>query len=201
MTSKKQRQEMLDYVYEKLKSSSDNVKPLKKEVLPGIETSFVLVGEKGIVVMVDQPYPQPSMDRICSSASSQRPDAVFILLKDGITFFRNAAERNYFKKSKGLSLKGYTDQQMHQMILFRPEEILLGSRRQVLQYYQPSSERLEQAIVSFRFQPVVFDYSHINSNARFRPADRQSERLHIWTGKGEVKGDLKVDRGYLVPRE
>ena len=31
--------------------------------------------------------------------------------------------------------------------------------------------------------------------------DRQSERLHIWTGKGEVKGDLKVDRGYLVPRE
>ena len=66
-----------------------------------------------------------------------------------------------------------------------------------MQYFQPVSPRLEEGIVSYKFKTVTFDYSHVDSRERFKPQDRQSDRLHIWIDMRLNKDEIVFDKGYL----
>lgn len=201
MTTKRQRQEMFDYLAEKLKGSDAVVTPRRKALVGGIESSYILIGDNGIVFLVDQPYPNEAFERIYRDTVANRHNFCPVFLKDGETFFRNAAERHYFKKSKELSLKHYNNNQMHRMILFRPEEMFAVGRSNTLSYYQPQSARLPQEVVRYEFGPVRFDYSHIDSSERFKPEDRESDRLHIWGQQTNLPGKLQLDGKILRQRE
>jgi len=192
---------MLEYLVSKLEGSATKIEPRIKEVISGIESSYVLVDEKGILLLVDQAYPNDSFQRLYCTAQNSRKNVGAVLFKDGKTFFRSAARGKYFKKSDGLSLKHYTDEEMHKMILFRPEESFLNSITQWLQYYQPNSDRLQEGIVSFRFEPVTFDYSHIDPAKQFRPHNTNSKKLHIWRGRIFSPDMLVLDKGYLKARQ
>ena len=105
--------------------------------------------------------------------------------------------KNYFKKDKYLSLKKYSNEEMHRMILFRPEEIFLNEKRSHLQYYQPSSANLNECLTIFNFQSVRFDYSHIDESGRFKPSDKESKRLYIWNDRKENADSLRLEKWVL----
>ena len=191
---------MLDYLVGKLEGSA-MVEPRAKAILGEEESRYLLVGEKGIVVLVDRVYPGNSFEQLIGAARQARPDVAVAFFKDGETFFRSAAEKNYFKMGKDLSLKKYTDEDMQRMMLLRPEEIFVVNMGRSLQYYQPESERLVEEVVSFGFKPVEFDYSHIDSRERFKPRDTESKRLFIWKNRIETWGLIVLDGKYLARRD
>ena len=199
MVNKAQRNRMVDYLVSKLEGSS-KIPPVTREVVSGIDSSFILVDGDGVVLLVDRVYPGDSYARFVGDARRTRKNVASIIFKDGKNFFRNAAERHDFKRD-GLSLKDYSSDEMYRMILFRPEEIFLYSQGDWLQYFQPESPHLQEGIDSFHFVPVVFDYSHISAHERFKPHNRESERLHIWDKRLHFTGDLVLDGRYLRQRE
>jgi len=198
MTSKQHKKEMLDYLVSKLEGSGETVVPAHKKIVSGITTNYIRVGDNGLVLLLDQIYPGDKFEIAYAGARKFDRQAV-VVLKDGKTFFRNAAEDNTFKQKYELSLKNYSTEEMHRMIMFRPEEIYLASElgKSRIQYFQPASERLDRMSVSFHFEPVEFDYSHIPSY-QFQPANSESVRLHIWSNKLEWNGNLLLEKRRLL---
>ncbi len=85
-----------------------------------------------------------------------------IFYKDGKTSFVRMVERNKSWRTDK-SLKQYTPQQINQMLHLRGmEKEILHCFQDSLVYYQPPSERLEEAAVEFSLVSVLLDYSHIS---------------------------------------
>jgi hypothetical protein len=201
MVSKKQRKEMLDYLVTRLESSASNVKPISLEFYSGIKTNLVKVDNDGAVLLVDQKYKNGILKPIYRDLIGQVERLAVVFYKDGRTFFRSAAQDKRWKSQKGLSLKNYDEEEMNRVIMFRPEESLIfGQNNGILQYYQPQSQKLSQGVVSLEFTPVRFDYSHIPSSSRFKPENRDSDKLYIWERKHEHIGDLTLVRRYVRSR-
>ncbi len=209
MVNQRQKAEMRDYIVARLEASGLKAEPRTREILKGsgIETSYILTGDNGgIVLLADRVYPGDGFRRTYQGVREQIPNVAAVVFKDGKTFFRSAVgeeeitgiKSKRFKSDKGLSLKNYTDEELRKMISFRPEEEFLRLAKQgTVQYYQPDSDRLERGIATYKFEPVVFDYSHIPSEARFGPVQKDSERLRIWVNKGLNSDSVVVDGGYL----
>ena len=194
--TKKQRNHMRDYLISKLEASASRVEPVIVEIAPGIKTNYISVGDEEKILLIDRVYPKKTMNHVYRVLQSEgRVTPIFY--KDGETFFRNAIKKNYFKKNKHLSLKNYSNQEMHRMILFRPEESFVSSIRDWLQYFQPVSERLSEGVESFKFEPVEFNYDHIGSD-RFQPENRDSEKLRIWIDRRHREENLEIYKNYLV---
>jgi hypothetical protein len=202
MIKKKQRQEMRDYLVSKLEKEYSGLDVRTKQLISPIKSTYIFPtkDQKNVVFLLDQEYTSGRFERISKRFHNNGIRVSPIFYKDGETFFRNAAEKNYFKKVHNLSLKNYSNEEMNKMILFRPEEIFVNSQRRYLQYYQPESERLDQSLETFEFKPVYFDYSHLEGD-RFRPQDTSSERLSLWTRRIHQPEDLKIhNSGYLIKR-
>ena len=197
MVSKKQKKDMKDYLVTKLSNSGHAVKPVSREIVSGITSNYLLIDEEGLVLLVDQAYPRDSLNSFYQETRKRGHNFGAVLFKDGELFFRNAADKNYFKKDKYLSLKKYSNEEMHRMILFRPEEIFLNEKRSHLQYYQPSSANLNECLTIFNFQSLRFDYSHIDESGRFKPSDKESKRLYIWNDRKENADSLRLEKWVL----
>lgn len=197
MVSKKQKDQMKDYILSRLNSSSGKTLPVSKELVSGIKSNYILVGNEGVILLVDQVYPGDSLKTLNDMAKRQGRNAVAVLYKDGETFFRSAAEKIQFKQTYDLSLKNYPKEDLHKIILLRPEEIFLNSRQHLVQYYQPCSENLGEGVESFAFNPVHFDYSHIDSRYRFKPRDIDSKRLYTWKDRNHNSGRFVLEDSLL----
>jgi hypothetical protein len=198
MIRKQQQESMIEYLVGKISDEIGSVKPMHKEIVSGIESNYILLGKDGIVLMVDQKYPDGSFDKVYTDASKIYNNVGVVFYKGENTFFRPAAPIHHYKKT-GRSMKNYTEEEMHRMIMFRPEEIFMYHKDgQKLQYYQPESARLEEGIMTYVFGPVNADYSHISSK-RFKPQDRTFIRDHIIKDEKFYDGKLKLVNGILVP--
>ncbi len=163
MTTKKQKNQMLDYLVDRLLNCGKDIVPRTKEMISGIDSNYIKVGDDGIILLVDQVYPNNALNKLYRKAKKERENVGMVLYKDGKTFFRNAAEKNYFKMREDLSLRKYSNDEMHRMISFRPEEnFIYDKKERKLQYFQPDSERLPEGLITFEFRPVHFDYEHID---------------------------------------
>ncbi len=194
MVSRQSKKQMQEFLVEALRDGGYNAEPKSREVVSGITTNLIAV-ENGGVVLIDKYYPGKSMNNLYDIF--KRENIAYVFLKDGETFFKNAWEKNFFKKSQRLSLKHYDKDDLHKMILFRPEEKLIRNSREQVQYYQPASSRLQEGLRTFQFKNVRLDYSHISSNERFKPDNKNSEKLFIWTNEEFSNGNLCLDKGYL----
>lgn len=198
MVTKKQRSQMLDYLADKLAGCGEVIVPRTKQIISGIDSSYIKVGNDGIVLLVDRVYPNNILGELYEKVRKQRENICIVFYKDGKTFFRSAAEKNYYKIRNGLSLKNYSDDTLYKIILFRPEESFVYTNiGKLLQYYQPGSNKLDEVLVNFEFKPVYYDYSHIDPKSRFRPTDTYSRKLHIWVNKEFCKGKLKLESNML----
>jgi len=158
--------------------------------------------EKGVIIPVyshiaNQDQKIRNLPLMYYSDLSSKP--AFIFYKDGENFFRSAAQENSFKSRNRLALKHYSMDEVNRMILLSPEERLIRNIRPYLQYYQPKSERLEEMLVTFKFKPVEYDYSHIPSDSSFIPTNKSSERIFLWSEKYERGTDssLVIKDGYV----
>jgi hypothetical protein len=202
MVSTNLKKQMMDYLVSRLEGNMPLVS-CSKLVLSGQDkTSYIKVGDTGLVLVIDRIYSGDSFSELYSRAQKQSSSNVAtVFIKDGKTFFRSAAQKNYFKQSNQLSLKNYTPEQMQEMLLLRSEEIVLVNRARKLQYYQPESPRLEEGVETFDFGAVRFDYSHIDPAVKFKPKDGFSERLFLHKSRNHQNGQLDLISGYLVPRK
>ena len=200
MPSVREKRRAMEYVTERLDGSGENLNSNESRI-NGKKFNYIRVGDDGIVLMVDRKFGKTDFNRLYNETRMRFERVAPLFFKDGNTFFRSAAEKNYFKKENELSLKEYTDAEMHRMMLLTPEELKVIERGgRTIQYYQPDSERLHEGIVEFNFGPVMFDYSHIPRDERFGPETRESERLKIWTLAEDLPLELRLDGNYLVPR-
>jgi hypothetical protein len=218
MVSQNEKKRMQEYIVEKLRLNEQNVEPRNKNLIGKgtIESSYIVVGNKGLVLLVDQIYSGDCFDELhrrivnardCQGNPQFEKFAV-VFYKDGKKFFRSSMagengeaglESMRFKNTYGLSLKHYNAEDLRRMITFRPEENTAFCRNSWLQYYQPASERLEEGIASYRFAPVHFDYSHLDGTAN-RPYDTDSKKLRIWKELQFNKDSLVLDTKQLVPK-
>ncbi len=91
---------------------------------------------------------------------------------------------------------------MRKIITIRPEESFVSSIKDgIIQYYQPESKILLEKIVSYKFEPVVFNYDHIPDVARFGPSRAYSKRYSIWKEKTELEKPMALDNGLLRDRQ
>jgi len=194
---KKQKIQMRDYLVTNLEGSNSIVDPRRAELVSGIDTHYIDVGEDR-VLLVDNIYPNNSLNVVYKFLKSGGRKVIPVFYKDGETFFRNAS-RHFYKSGDGkeLSLKKYSAKDMRKIILFRPEEVFVNSIREYVQYYQPASERLNEGIETFRFQPVSLDYSHVE-NDRFQPQNTDSRKLGLWVDRKHREGKLEIYKDYLI---
>jgi hypothetical protein len=203
MVSKKEKARMMDFMVASLEGSGQKITPIQAHNFRGHSGLVNCIGveNKGIIILIDQAFPGNSwLNILCASQRQFGENVGFVFYKDGKTFFRSAAEKNYFKKSKGLSLKNYSTEEMQKMILLRPEEGEINGSREWIQYFQPESTRLDEGLVSFKFGPVVFDYDHIDKG-EFKPSDRESTKLFICKEKVEHIQELEFNGRYVLNRQ
>jgi len=213
MANKALQHRMMDYLGQKLSDGGHKVVPKTRDLLAhlnpawaGVESHYLLLDnetpQQGLVFLIDKPYTEKRFKPLVRDMTRFGTLAL-VFLKDGTTYFRNAATDNDFKRKHDLSLKNYTSDQTHRMILFRPEERIAYGRSIMrpprLQYYQPASDRLEEALVTYAFGRVQFDYSHITSD-RYHPTDTESERIFIWKKQETHEGSLTLSNGLLLPQ-
>lgn len=209
MAKKKQREQMFDYLVARLKGSGQSVVPKRGVLTGGIESSYILVENDGVVFLVDQPYPNEGiMDVYRACWGNKQFNFCPVFLKDGRTFYRSSMagesgeaglKSKRFKQKHGLSLKRYNEDELRRMITFRPEERFAFGRSPVLHYYQPDSANLSEGVVKYGFSKVIFDYSHISDSDRFKPENKASEVIHLWRDRNEMRGNLRLDGRVLVP--
>ena len=191
MTSKKQRQRMIDYIHSSLTGSEENIVPCSKSI-GGINTDFIKVGEDGIIILVDREYANDEFGKLYNLAKFEKTRVASIFYKDRKIFFRSAAYNEGYKQKYHKSLKNYSSQDISKMIILRPEEIFMQNRNEWLQYYQPESEQLPEGIVTLKFEPLKRDYSHINSDERYKPENTKSTLRFIWTERKDCNGPRKL---------
>ena len=126
MPSQREKRRMMDFTLDCLDSSGEDVNPTSGNTR-GININYIKVGDDGIVLMVDKAFGEEKFKSIYRDIQGQFDRVGILFFKDRKTFFRSAAERNYFKKSNELSLKKYNNEDMHRMMLLRPEEIKVNS--------------------------------------------------------------------------
>jgi hypothetical protein len=195
MASKKMKKQMFDYLVSKLEEGGQVIDPQQSEI-QGINTSYIkLPQEKGLIMMIDQPFTQQKYITFRGSAINQGYDFLPIFLKDGKTYFRSKAQKNNFKKDK--SLKHYNSEDLRRIISARPEERAELRKTNNLHYYQPDSDRLDEMVRVFTFAPVRFDYSHVTSD-KFQPENTDSKTLKIWKKEESLEEGLRYENGILI---
>lgn len=198
------QQGMLEYVVRQLTTGGHTVQPVEKKVIGDHRSRYVKVdGKKGLVLLIDRHFGRADFEQLRSGAREQFEHVAVVFLKDGVTYFRSDARHGH-ARTRGRSLKHYSAQDANRMLLLRPEEISEWERirtvdektaaERILQYYQPSSERLREGVVTFEFRPVTFDYSHVEEIHLPR---RESKRVYEWTDRWERRGALKLEGDFL----
>lgn len=210
MINQKQQKEMLDYLVAKLENNYSNVTPMTRKLSHDIETNYIKLDD-GLLILVDKGFLIKEKGRNVNTLRTVYGKALnftkenynnsnvgFITYKDGKNFFRSAAPKHHFKADDNHSLKRYSED-MDKMIFFRPEEKFVYGHNGTMQYYQPDSKKLNQGIITYKFDPVILDYSHIDSKRIFKPSNKPSEKDHIWTSDEFMDEDLKLSGGILMP--
>lgn len=197
MANKQQKKQMLDFLVSKLEDENRKVLP-QSITLHGNKIDYILT-EEGLILLVNKKFGDDNFNKVLNAIRNEFKNSGIVFYKDGKTFFRNAQEKYDFKRKYSLSLKNYNSEQMNRMIILTPEEIIANNQKNLVQYYQPNSERLEEMLVTYKYNPVNFDYSHINSHEQFKPDDKSSKRLYIWNDKHETNKPLKLESNILKP--
>lgn len=206
---KNKQKEMLEYLVSKLEKNYKNITPNCKEFF-GIPTNYIKVDD-GLLLIVDKGFLKKENRKIINILENiyitalkftnqyyKNRNVAVIFYKDEKNFFRPAGPRHYYKIKKKLSMKNYTYEDMNKIIFFRPEEKFIYEKKGLIQYYQPKSQRLEEEIVSYRFVPIIFDYSHINNYEKYKLFNNYSQKDHMWINKETINTDVLIKNGLII---
>lgn len=189
------KRQMRDYLVDRLAAGGTPVSPQAVQ----FDTSGTLysVGEDGFVLALYDTFGGERFTRLIHEVVRKRPRRAVVVLKEGTTYFRSAAEDVHFKRDDR-SLKHYSVDDVNRMILTRPEEQAVLKSSKTIQYYQPASSRLSEGLATIGFEPVAYDYTHLPADW-FRPAEKDSTRLFLNTPLSLLDGPLCLGARALIP--
>jgi len=95
------RKNMMDYLLTRLECSNPSIVSKSREIISGITSNYIFVGDKGLVFLVDEIYPGDNLKRIHDFAASSGKDIAYVFMKDGKNFFRSSVAGE--QGSSGLS--------------------------------------------------------------------------------------------------
>lgn len=128
------------------------------------ENVFVLnKNNKNIVqILLNYQIPMKEFNEIYNSYQKQFEFVVPIFYKDNKTFFRRTVDRNKAFRNE-LSLKNYSNQEIHHMISLTRQEITAKNQEKTntLYYFQPETQKTHESLINVRMKPVLLDYSHL----------------------------------------
>lgn len=228
MVSSKQKQKMIEYITENLRLAGHHAIPQSKELINNQKSNYIIVDSQKSLFLVDKIYPsiKNTHNRFTSRLKiienilhlNNMNEVGFVFYKDGINFFRNIAKDKSWKKYD-YALKEYNKtgnkyniieglDPIQRMIMLRNEEKFglkkNESKIRVIQYFQPNSSRLDEKIISFKFRPVEYDYSHKTQseiNHGFKPQNQNSAKIYEWYKKFENDGAIHFNDGLLFKKK
>jgi len=203
MTLAAQRKQMVDYLFEQLKGSAETVIPTNKKIIPGINSSYILVDNDGIVLLLDKKYSKNDFKQVYNGASAVKRNIAAVVLKDETTFFRYAFRGQFSKSRYRKSMNTAADigffcnnYEHENKLMLQPEEVFIAFKKaQGVQYFRPGES---PALETFRFSPARLDYSYFDSGTRIKPRNRDSKRIFSFTQIGENPGNIILKNNYLV---
>lgn len=199
MTIKKQQRErMLEYIVTKLRGNNEDVIPRIHKFAPGENSRIIYVGNDGIVLLSDKMFTEEQFSSMWNSIKqSGYKRFANIFYKDHDTYFKSNAARSNFRVNRDRSMKGYSTSDLQDLIILKPAELIAKDRwENEVQYYQ-EGPKLTEGIVTYKYEPVTFDYSHIHPDERFGPEQRESTKRFLNEKIEEAFGDLKLDGSYI----
>jgi len=100
-------------------------------------------------------------------------------------------------------LHGYKASEMHNKIMFSPEERFLFTLNKTLQYYQPESKMLEECLTTIEYDPIIPSYVGKKSwNGHTISKNTVYKRDHQIVSRNDYNGIFTQDwkSGLLVPK-
>ncbi len=203
-TSKKERlEQMVSHLSQNLEHY--NQYKFEKRDFDGTGIVYYLAKDRDAIVLLPKnTYTEEQFRALGNTIKNRGYVFNFLFYKDGVDFFRSAADEEgtglqgkTFKLKEDGTLKNYSHEDMYRMIQLTKPEIMTREKLKTVHYYQPKSEKLEEGIVSFDFDNVVHDYSHIPASARYGPVTKNSKLIYMWNkdGKKEYFGKIKFKKG------
>jgi len=222
MKQKKNYELMAEYILPRLEAGGQKFE-LDRGDIEGVgKVSYLKDNGNKRIFLIDSPISEKSYRTLDNIARGYTPyhghlqnlDHTSICFKDGKNFFRSASfgdksglKGNQYKQALDLSLKHYKDDEIKKMMFLAPSEILQLHRMGDITYFQPDSERLQEALLKYRFKPVHLDYSHIKDNEyvlvngvlrkKFKPQNQDSKRMYINSLIEQLSDSIMLDRGQL----
>ena len=132
------------------------------------ESHFVATSDQMefYIGLFSSPTPVAEITRLEWDNFQRGRRTAYVFFRDERVFWRRLAGRAHFK-ADDKSLKRYNPQQVNAMITLQVLEKYLVERHEfTLSYYQPETQRREEAIRNYQMESVWLDYSHINSGHR-----------------------------------
>lgn len=216
MPRKKNKTElMIEYLLPRLEAGGKKFEPGENK-LDGIGKINFLKFENKRIFLIDRVLSDSKYQQLLNIASGKVPyrgntvnyEHVSIFYKDGIIGFRSAAfgekagiKGIKYKQLKDLSLKDYTNDEVSRMMLLFPMELIALKKDNNIWYFQPKSEnhgRLEEAVVKYRFTPVRFNYSYMDQESKFIPANKESKRIYINKLVNQLSDSIKLENSQLM---
>lgn len=169
MVKKEDRQKMQKFLINRLEEA-------EKYMIVKSDTSHILLAQKPdlvenplmcYILLHNNKLTEKDYQNIVNNNALQGIYTSTVHFKDGILNYVPAAAKGHLK-NHGKSLKHYSPQEINKMIKLRtPEKKTLEylSPSRIVNYYQPESSNLEEAIKGTELKNVKFDYSHL------RPGD------------------------------
>jgi hypothetical protein len=190
------RSQMMEYLLPRLNHGDASYECFQKErEKVGIVDYLKDQAHNKIVFMIDRPYTQKEFDQLLFlTKNAGYAGFVMVFYKDGKHYFRNAAQGIEgelqgvrFKQQQGLTLKHYDSTDVNRMIHLSRPEIAVQDWSSRVHYYQPASDRLDEMIVSYQFEPVIYDRTHIPWQSRLCSTSEQSKKIFIWNPDGKTE--------------
>src|SRR3989338_2699678 len=199
MITRERRLRMREYLVDRLRPSYPDAEPVTLRGggdTDGVNPTLIVCNSDTAVLLVDQVFPDGIFEVLHQEALRLKKNVGTFVIKDGDTFFRSAARDIHYKAEKELSLKGYDDpSEVNKIINLRPEEKYLQTVNSgKITYYQPVSDRLKEGIFTYVFEPVRYDYSHIDKKQRFGAAKKDSRKLFKWDHATEIQGPIVIGK-------
>lgn len=166
MVKKAEKSRMVQFITDRLEDSG-RYNILKKN------ESYILISRnnagsspKLYVVLHNVKMPISTYKKLVQTNSADGAYTSNIFYKDDETFMVRLAERGHFKGNEK-SLKGYSKEKRDRMIHLRglEKEVLdMQNTNPLLVYFQPETDRLEEALRGYSMSEVELDYSHVGED-------------------------------------
>jgi len=194
MTSKTEKEQMLEYIAENLKDSG--------KIDISREGDKILLDNDKVVLLVNKEYSKKSFSNIYNSLKKDRKAAV-VLYNDENTFLRNGNDfihNTRYEKSMAEFIFGELkkgNEVRDKLVYMRPEEIFLSNVKGWVQYYQPKTQNFNESIMSCQFSPVRLKYKDVKPEIRdYVPAEADAKRMFVWNLREQLEGKLKFSENY-----